>query len=759
MIPYILHAAILLAGCLAFYKLLLQRETFFRLNRWVLIACIALAFVLPLARVPQQWSLRSAPELVLPAPLIPGVSDNAIATGQEDRSSTDAAVVATQPVSASPAATAKTEPQAPWLDASRMLRWAFWLYWFGVLAFGINLLVQAILLLYRAFTSPVIRDGPFRIIELKGKVAPCSFGPYIFINPEQYEWDTYNQVLEHEKIHCREGHTWDILLAELVLVFQWFNPFAWAYRKTLENNLEFLTDARLLDRTQVDPASYQMSLLRVSAPHLPLGLTTNYNQSLLKKRVLMMHSKRSNIHTAWKYFFLLPLLALFMCLLNEPSAQAQQTSNRNERKHRSPDTEGYWFATIKNDRIQFNFQDDDNPDSHNMNGNSFALSEFPNLPRGANGNFTLTRDAGTMQFTGKFDGDQGMGHYKFVADPAYASFLQKEGIEPGTESDRMVLFFVNASKAYVTGLKKMGYTDISRNDLIPLAALHIDETYIQSLRDAGFASISLHNLIPFKSLGIDRAYIEDIRKVYPRVSASQLISFKAQGIDSKYVAAVRTSSGRPAVDTTADPDDDAVMERKRNEKRKERARERSDNRDVNTNVNTNINTNVHVNTNDSTHEEISTLISMKALGVDEAYIQSIRGAGLPNITLKNIIGFKALGVTAAYINSLRGSFPDLRASDISGAKANSVTVEFAKSFEGVGFTNLRLHDLIAMKATGVTPALVKEYRDLGFTDIRPTDVIGAKSVGATPEFIREMKSKGYVFKTLGKATGTKATVD
>ena len=33
-LPYIINAALVLAACLAFYKLLLRRETFYRVNRY-----------------------------------------------------------------------------------------------------------------------------------------------------------------------------------------------------------------------------------------------------------------------------------------------------------------------------------------------------------------------------------------------------------------------------------------------------------------------------------------------------------------------------------------------------------------------------------------------------------------------------------------------------------------------------------------------------------------------------------------------------
>jgi hypothetical protein len=106
------------------------------------------------------------------------------------------------------------------------MQWATWLYWFGVGIFTLNFLLQIALLLYRAYKSPVIKDGKFRIVEVSGDKAPCSFANVIFINPEKYEWNTYNQILQHEKIHIEQRHTLDIIFAELVLIFQWFNPFA-----------------------------------------------------------------------------------------------------------------------------------------------------------------------------------------------------------------------------------------------------------------------------------------------------------------------------------------------------------------------------------------------------------------------------------------------------------------------------------------------------------------------------------------------------
>src|SRR6185503_1992642 len=62
-LPYIINVALILTACLAFYKLLLRRETFYKVNRYMLVICLAISFSLPLMQVPQQFSLRKSDNL------------------------------------------------------------------------------------------------------------------------------------------------------------------------------------------------------------------------------------------------------------------------------------------------------------------------------------------------------------------------------------------------------------------------------------------------------------------------------------------------------------------------------------------------------------------------------------------------------------------------------------------------------------------------------------------------------------------------
>ena len=62
MIPYIINVGLIVTGCLAFYKIFLRKETFYRLNRSVLLACLIASFTLPLIPIPSEWSFRKVKE-------------------------------------------------------------------------------------------------------------------------------------------------------------------------------------------------------------------------------------------------------------------------------------------------------------------------------------------------------------------------------------------------------------------------------------------------------------------------------------------------------------------------------------------------------------------------------------------------------------------------------------------------------------------------------------------------------------------------
>jgi len=171
--------------------------------------------------------------------------------------------------------------------------WLLVIYLLGVGVFAAAFLLQLIVVLRKRRGLATIRDGGFTIY-----------------------------ILEHEKLHVAQAHTLDKVLAEMVVVALWFNPFAWMMRTAITKNLEYLTDAEMLD-AGTDATSYQLSLVKVSVPEYALSFSTNYNESFLKSRVMMMNSKKSSASSSWKYLLLLPILLLSVLSLNATRVDMQ----------------------------------------------------------------------------------------------------------------------------------------------------------------------------------------------------------------------------------------------------------------------------------------------------------------------------------------------------------------------------------------------------------------------------------------------------
>ncbi|MBD1363409.1 peptidase M56, BlaR1 [Mucilaginibacter sp. ZT4R22] len=728
MIPYVLHVALLLAICLLFYKLLLQKETYYRLNRVILLGCLAMAFLLPLIQVPQQWALRESPKPLVTESIpvvairLPQVTPAQSYSPQQKISSTG---------NNTPA----VEPQTPLLQ--RIIKWSFYLYWFGVAAFGANLLLQVGVLLVQAYRKPVIIDGQFRIVELDDDKAPCSFGNNIFINPGKYEPETFNQILLHEKIHIKQGHSLDLLIAEVMLAFQWFNPFAWLYRKEVESNLEYLADNEVLHDQSVERADYQMNLLKVSVPNLSLRITTNYNQSLLKKRIVMMNAKKSNIHTAWKYLFLVPMMAFLVCALNEPAAsRVAQTVKPvfNIDVKATTRNEGNWKATIKGNKLDMRLYDDS--ESNNMSNSDFLVSEFTALPMGRDGSFKLTREAGNMQFTGRFDGVKGTGKYKFTPNASYKNYLESEGITGITSDDDIAFFFLNIKKSYIAMLKSNGYKDPSKDDVIACVALGVDEPYIKSMKQNGYPSIKLQELITGKALGINGTFISEIHKAgYPKVSWDKLVSFKAQGIDGKYISKFKAANGKPGVVKKDVSDDDMVAFKALN----------VDDNYINA-----------LKKEGYTNIPASKLTSMKAVGVDAEYIHGFKTAGYNQISADNLVSLKALGITPGFMSSFKAAgYEQLSVEQASSLKALGITPEYLNGFKNAGYTDISIDNATGLKALGVTPEYVKGFKAIGY-NVSLDQASSLKAMGVTPEYVTQMKEKGFKSDDINKYITLKA---
>jgi len=204
-------------------------------------------------------------------------------------------------------------------------QWVELAFWAGVILFATRLLMQLFSLykLYRQSKPGELNDYPVRLI--RDDISPFSFWRSIYINPAKLSPADLKNVLEHEQVHVSEWHTLDILLAELSTIFYWFNPGVWLMKKAVRENIEFITDRKILQKG-TDTRQYQYSLLSVSLAATSNTIVNHFNISTIKKRIIMMNAKKSSGYNLTRYVFLVPAVVALLLVFSFSKAEVAKTS-------------------------------------------------------------------------------------------------------------------------------------------------------------------------------------------------------------------------------------------------------------------------------------------------------------------------------------------------------------------------------------------------------------------------------------------------
>ncbi len=281
---YILKSAVILSLFYIVYRIVLQKDTFFVANRHYLIAGIIAAFIFPFIQFTKTIYLKST-AIVDTASMYNEVPLTAIETIPSETITIN------------------------WWSVALVI------YCVGVCIMLIRLGTQLFSLSLLIKKYPATRTGKYTYVQVHDNITPFSFFRTICYNPQLHTTSELKMILEHEKIHAHQWHTIDVLLTQIVLALQWMNPIAWFYKRSLEQNLEFLADNGAIQKV-VSSKEYQHTLVKVSSTSLRPALTNNFYHSLIKKRIVMLNKQTSHKRNLWKLGLILPVLALFMYSFN-----------------------------------------------------------------------------------------------------------------------------------------------------------------------------------------------------------------------------------------------------------------------------------------------------------------------------------------------------------------------------------------------------------------------------------------------------------
>lgn len=281
---YLLQVNVGLILFYALYKLVCTRDTFFRSRRFILIVSLVLPFILPFIDV-REW-LESRDRMIMLTHFDYSAVLPEIVVGSEAVETGNRVFVLSE--------------------------WIGYLYLAGVVALLVRLAVQAFSLYRLIVRMPEKEINGVRVKCLNDPSGgPFSFFGSIFMNPAAVKEDEISEILTHEMAHVKQHHSVDVLLAEMVSICCWMNPFAWLLKREVRLNLEFLADRKVME-AGFATKSYQYHLLGLAYNH-KYGLSNNFNFSHLKQRIIMMNKKKSNGAGHIKYaLFVLPAFALLV---------------------------------------------------------------------------------------------------------------------------------------------------------------------------------------------------------------------------------------------------------------------------------------------------------------------------------------------------------------------------------------------------------------------------------------------------------------
>ncbi len=291
---YLLKSSVLLAMFYTAYIVFMQKETFFTSNRWFLVSGLLTSVLLPLFFITKIIFVEPKP----------------INHFQHLNNNTNSTIQSFTPI--------KT---IDWIQIG-------WIVYAIIGLFLVfRILIHLLSLFHFLYKKQVIVNKPFVFVDVKEEINPFSFFKYIVFNSNKYSETELNTILNHEKVHSREKHSVDVLIAKLFCAVFWFNPFAWMYKKAILQNLEFIADQKAIQNIE-DKKVYQLTLLKVVTDQHCFPITNNFYQSLIKKRIVMLNKNQSKKVNSWKYFLIIPALVGFVFLF-QIKVQAQEKENKS----------------------------------------------------------------------------------------------------------------------------------------------------------------------------------------------------------------------------------------------------------------------------------------------------------------------------------------------------------------------------------------------------------------------------------------------
>ena len=295
---YMIKSAFCLTMFYLFFRLLLSKETFHRFNRIALISLLVLSSVLPAIQT-IMLRLEGKPQSISLEDLLLMNQGTAVAE-------------------------APTQVSLHWQSI------LLFIYLVGVIGFLIRQcwVMGQMYRLLRQGTCISDKDG-IKLLVYDRELSPFSWMNYIVLSRKDWE-ENGDAIIAHETAHIHKHHSIDILIVDICIILQWFNPVAWLLKRELQNIHEYEADEEVINKG-INAREYQLLLIKKAVGLRRFSMANSFNHTSLKKRITMMCKRKSNPWARLKYVYVLPLAALAVSAFARPEVSNELSEISNSK--------------------------------------------------------------------------------------------------------------------------------------------------------------------------------------------------------------------------------------------------------------------------------------------------------------------------------------------------------------------------------------------------------------------------------------------
>jgi murein DD-endopeptidase MepM/ murein hydrolase activator NlpD len=259
MISFILKSTISLVLLYGFFHFFLRQNKILIFNRIYLISSLVFSMTIPLIDIPVKSGFT----------INTGINNFTITTGQIIQSG------------------GNTITSTPNINFENIL---FFLFIVVSAALFLRFSFNIFNLFRKINKSRKIENQHTVLVLVEENIVPYSFFRYIFVNRKLYDnGKIERELILHEEAHCRQYHSIDVVMLEIINIFFWFNPVILLFRSSVQLNHEYYADNSVL--TNSDSEDYHQLLINLVIQNNTSYLVSNFKHSLIKNRLIMMTKK------------------------------------------------------------------------------------------------------------------------------------------------------------------------------------------------------------------------------------------------------------------------------------------------------------------------------------------------------------------------------------------------------------------------------------------------------------------------------------